>query len=50
MLHLLVEGYFDRQIGEALFFGACSVQTHMANLFAKLGAEAAAVAVRGGLV
>ena len=54
VLRLLVEGHSDREIGEALFIGARTVQTHVANLFAKLGvnarAEAAAVAVRRGLV
>jgi DNA-binding CsgD family transcriptional regulator len=54
VLLLLVEGHSDRQIGEALFIGARTVQTHVAHLFAKLGvntrAEAAAVAVRRGLV
>ena len=53
-LRLLVEGQSDREIGEALFIGTRTVQTHVANLFAKLGvnarAEAAAVAVRRGLV
>jgi predicted ATPase/DNA-binding CsgD family transcriptional regulator len=54
VLRLLVEGQSDREIGEALFIGTRTVQTHVANLFAKLGvnarAEAAAVAVRRGLV
>jgi predicted ATPase/DNA-binding CsgD family transcriptional regulator len=54
VLRLLVEGHSDRQIGEALFIGTRTVQTHVANLFAKLGvnarAEAATVAVRRGLV
>jgi DNA-binding CsgD family transcriptional regulator len=54
VLRLLVEGRSDREIGEALFIGTRTVQTHVANLFAKLGvnarAEAAAVAVRRGLV
>jgi DNA-binding NarL/FixJ family response regulator len=54
VLRLLVEGHSDREIGEALFIGTRTVQTHVANLFAKLGvnarAEAAAVAVRRGLV
>jgi DNA-binding CsgD family transcriptional regulator/tetratricopeptide (TPR) repeat protein len=54
VLSLLVEGHSDREIAEALFIGARTVQTHVANLFAKLGvnarAEAAAVAVRRGLV
>jgi predicted ATPase/DNA-binding NarL/FixJ family response regulator len=54
VLRLLVEGHSDREIGEALFIGTRTVQTHVANLFAKLGvnarAEAAAVAVRRELV
>ncbi len=54
VLRLLVEGNSDREIAEALFIGARTVQTHVANLFAKLGvnarAEAAAVAVRRGIV
>jgi DNA-binding NarL/FixJ family response regulator len=54
VLRLLVEGSSDRQIAAALFIGARTVQSHVANLFAKLGvnarAEAAAVAVRRGLV
>jgi predicted ATPase/DNA-binding CsgD family transcriptional regulator len=54
VLQLLVEGRSDREIGEALFIGTRTVQTHVGNLFAKLGvngrAEAAAVAVRRGLV
>ena len=48
------KGNSDREIAEALFIGTRTVQTHVANLFAKLGvnarAEAAAVAVRRGLV
>jgi DNA-binding NarL/FixJ family response regulator len=54
VLRLLVQGHSDREIAEALFIGTRTVQTHVANLFAKLGvnarAEAAAVAVRRGLV
>jgi len=54
VLRLLVEGHSDREIADALFIGARTVQTHVANLFTKLGinarAEAAAVAVRRGLV
>jgi len=54
VLRLLVQGHSDREIAEALFIGARTVQTHVANLFGKLGvnarAEAAAVAVRRGLV
>jgi len=54
VLRLLVEGSSDREIAEVLFIGTRTVQTHVANLFAKLGvnarAEAAAVAVRRRLV
>jgi predicted ATPase/DNA-binding CsgD family transcriptional regulator len=54
VLRLLAEGRSDREIAEALFIGARTVQTHVSNLFAKLGvnarAEAAAVAVRNGLI
>ena len=54
VLRLLAEGRSDREIAESLFIGARTVQTHVGNLFAKLGvsarAEAAAVAVRRGLV
>jgi predicted ATPase/DNA-binding CsgD family transcriptional regulator len=54
VLRLLVEGQSDREIARALSIGARTVQTHVGNLFAKLGvnarAEAAAVAVRRGLV
>jgi DNA-binding NarL/FixJ family response regulator len=54
VLHLLVAGHSDRQIAAALYIGTRTVQTHVANLFAKLGvntrAEAAAVAVRRGIV
>ena len=54
VLRLLVEGRSDKEIAAALFVGPRTVQTHVANLFAKLGvnarAEAAAVAVRRGFV
>jgi ATP/maltotriose-dependent transcriptional regulator MalT len=54
VLRLLAEGHSDREIAETLFIGTRTVQTHVANLFAKLDvnarAEAAAVAVRKGLV
>jgi predicted ATPase/DNA-binding CsgD family transcriptional regulator len=54
VLRLLTEGHSDREIAEVLFIGTRTVQTHVANVFAKLGvnsrAEAAAVAVRRGLV
>jgi non-specific serine/threonine protein kinase len=54
VLRLLVEGRSDREIADALFIGVRTAQTHVGNLFAKLGvnarAEAAAVAVRQGIV
>jgi len=54
VLRLLVEGQTDKEIAGALFIGARTVQTHVANLFTKLGVssrtEAAAVAVRRGLI
>jgi DNA-binding NarL/FixJ family response regulator len=54
VLRLLVEGRSDKEIAAALFIGPRTVQTHVANVFAKLGvnarAEAAAVAVRRDLV
>jgi DNA-binding CsgD family transcriptional regulator len=54
VLRLLVEGHSDKEIAAALFIGTRTVQTHVANLFTKLGvnarAEAAAVAVRRGIV
>jgi DNA-binding CsgD family transcriptional regulator len=54
VLRLLVEGRSDKEIAAALFIGPRTVQTHVSNLFAKLGvntrAEAAAVAVRRGIV
>jgi DNA-binding NarL/FixJ family response regulator len=49
----LVTGKTDREIAEALFIGIRTVETHVSNLFTKLGVngrtEAAAVAVRRGL-
>jgi DNA-binding NarL/FixJ family response regulator len=54
VLRLLAQGKSDREIADALFIGTRTVQTHVANLLAKLEvgnrAEAAAVAVRSGLV
>ena len=54
VLRLLVEGRSDKDIAGALYIGTRTVQTHVANLFAKLGvntrAEAAVVAVRQGIV
>ena len=54
VLRLLAQGHSDKEIAAALFIGARTVQSHVGNIFAKLGvnarAEAAAVAVRRGLV
>ena len=53
ILRLLAAGRTDREIGEELFISIRTVQTHVANIFAKLGvnarAGAAATAVRRGL-
>jgi DNA-binding NarL/FixJ family response regulator len=53
VLRLLARGRTDREIGEELSIGTRTVETHVANLFAKLGvntrAEAAAVSVRRGI-
>lgn len=54
VLQLLAQGKSDREIAEALFIGTRTVESHVANLLAKLGAgnrtEAAALAVRQGIV
>jgi non-specific serine/threonine protein kinase len=54
VLRLLVVGRSDKEIAEALFIGARTVQSHVEHLYAKLGVrnrhEATAVAVRRGLV
>jgi DNA-binding CsgD family transcriptional regulator len=54
VLRQLVEGRSDKEIADALYIGARTVQTHVANLLAKLDvhnrAEAAAVAVRKNLL
>jgi non-specific serine/threonine protein kinase len=54
VLRLLAEGNSDKEIAAALSIGTRTVQTHVGNLFAKLGVngrtEAAAIAVRRGLV
>jgi DNA-binding CsgD family transcriptional regulator len=54
VLLLLVRGKSDREIAEALFIGARTVETHVSNLLTKLGAtnrtEATARALQNGLV
>lgn len=53
VLHLLVEGRSDRQIGDALFISPRTVQVHVANILGKLSVPnrgaAAATALRFGL-
>jgi DNA-binding NarL/FixJ family response regulator len=53
-LRLLAAGQTDREIAAALFVSPRTVQSHVANVFGKLGvgsrAEAAVIAVRMGLV
>jgi non-specific serine/threonine protein kinase len=54
VLRLLAQGNSDKEIAATLLIGTRTVQTHVGNLFAKLGVngrtEAAALAVRRGLV
>ncbi len=54
VLHLLVAGWSNPEIGEALFISPRTAQTHVAGILAKLGvanrAAAAAMAVRDGMV
>ena len=54
VLRLLVQGKSDREIADALFIGTRTVETHVSNLIAKLGAsnrtEAATLATREHLV
>jgi DNA-binding NarL/FixJ family response regulator len=53
VVRLLAQGFSDEEIAATLYIGVRTVQTHVANIFAKLGvngrAEAAAIAVRRGL-
>ena len=54
VLALLVAGHPDREIAAALSISPRTVQTHVANLFAKFGVnsrvEVTAAAVRRGMV
>jgi DNA-binding NarL/FixJ family response regulator len=54
VLRLLVTGYSDRAIGDELFIGTRTVESHVARIFAKLGvqsrAAATATALSTGLV
>jgi predicted ATPase/DNA-binding CsgD family transcriptional regulator len=54
VLRLLVAGLTDRQIGEALFIGERTVESHVGRIYAKLGvrtrAAATATALAAGLV
>jgi DNA-binding CsgD family transcriptional regulator len=53
VLRLVAAGHTDREIAEALFISYRTVQTHMTNIFGKLGvntrAAAAAFTIRHGL-
>jgi DNA-binding CsgD family transcriptional regulator len=53
VLGLLVEGYSNRRIGDALFISESTAGVHVSNILGKLGVasrvEAAAIAVRVGL-
>lgn len=54
VLRLLVEGYSDKEIGEALFISHRTAMTHVLNILNKLGVNsrtaAAAWALRHGVV
>jgi NarL family two-component system response regulator LiaR len=54
VLKLLVEGYTNRQIGEALIISISTVRFHVSNILSKLGArnrtEAARIAQENGLI
>jgi DNA-binding NarL/FixJ family response regulator len=54
VLRLLTEGKSDAEIAAELFIGTRTVQTHLANVYSRLGvnsrAAAAAIAIREGLV
>jgi DNA-binding NarL/FixJ family response regulator len=45
VLRLVADGLSDREIAEALFVGAGTVRTHLANAFGKLGVGSRTAAV-----
>jgi DNA-binding NarL/FixJ family response regulator len=54
VLPLLVQGFTNRQIADALFISENTAGVHVSNILGKLGAstrtEAATIAVRAGIV
>jgi non-specific serine/threonine protein kinase len=49
VLRLLVAGYTDRSIGEALFIGTRTVESHVGRILAKLGVRTRSAAVTAAL-
>ena len=53
VIPLLVDGYSNRRIADALFISESTAGVHVSNILGKLGVttrvEAAAIAVRAGL-
>jgi DNA-binding NarL/FixJ family response regulator len=46
VLSLIGEGLSNREIGERLFLGQATVKTHVNRIFAKIGTQSRAQAVR----
>jgi DNA-binding NarL/FixJ family response regulator len=46
VLSLIGEGLSNREIGEQLFLGQATVKTHVNRIFAKIGTQSRAQAVR----
>ena len=46
VLGLIVEGLTNKEIGRALALSPRTVETHRANLFAKLGVDSLAILIR----